>query len=91
MSDLDTLSEEHPENSPAATAMRDVDCVRSVSWAHDRRYNIQFTLTTTEEEREAFLDEIEEECGLTPTDFQPRGFGVLVHREFVDIEIEGTT
>lgn len=91
MSEIHTkLPDDHPENSPAAEAMRDVECVCSVEWCYERTYMIRFAATATAKQIEAFLDEVEAECGLTPTDDQPRR-GVLVQREFMDIEIEGAT
>lgn len=81
------LPDDHPENSAIAEAMRDVECVRRIKWCYDRAYNIQFAVTATAEQIEVFLDEVEAECGLTPTDDQPRGRGVLVQREYIDIEI----
>lgn len=87
---MNEIHTDPPENSAIAEAMRDVECVRRVKWCYDRTYVIQFAVTATAEQIEVFLDEIETECGLTPKDDQPRGRGVLVQREFVAIEIEGT-
>lgn len=84
------LPDDHPENSPAAMAMRDVECVRGVEWCYGTTYTIQFTVTASAEQIEAFLDEVESECGLVPTDDQPRGRVARVHREYIVIEIEET-
>lgn len=84
---LHILPEDHPENSSIADSIREVGLVSAVQWCYETTYKIQFTVTASAEQIEAFLDEVEAVCGLTPTDDQPRGRAVLVHREFVDIEI----
>lgn len=84
----ESLPSDHPATSSIAEAMREIECISGVQWCYERTYNIRFDATATTEQIEAVLDEIETECGLTPTDDQPRGRGVLVHREFVDIEID---
>jgi hypothetical protein len=83
----DALAADHPENHPAAQALREADCVDSIRWCYDTTYHLTFRLSASSEQRETVLDRLEAECGFTPTDEQSRGRDVLIHKEFVEIEV----
>jgi hypothetical protein len=85
----DALAADHPENHPAAQALRAADCVATVKWRYDLAYRITFRLSASAEQREAVLDSLEAECGFTLDDDQPRGRDVWIHKESVEIEVEG--
>jgi hypothetical protein len=84
---MNELAADHPENHPAAQALREADCVAGVRWCYDTTYKIAFRLSASAEQREAVLDSLEAECGFTPNDDQPRGRDVLIHKEPVAIEV----